>query len=155
MMPVREPRGDAAGTRRRNRVMLAGFAICAFVFLVLPTLLVWVGSWGVCPSTITGRGTSDGTAWEISRNDCGGTVGTVWQMRVIPDRGYSAVVVDSRGGPEPVGWEQSGFEGTVILSAPPQGASSNRVILPLDPKGQPIGEVDVVNGERRDARGKS
>lgn len=150
-----EPSADAAQHRRRNRFMLTGFGVCAFVFLVLPTLMVWFGSLGVCPSTITQRGKTDGTAWEISRNDCGGPVGTVWQMRVIPDRGYSTVVLDSRGGPEPIGWEQSGFEGTVVLSAAPKGATSDRVILPLDPKGQPIGEVDFVDGERKDGRGKT
>jgi hypothetical protein len=134
--------------RWRNRLMLGAFAVSAFVFLVLPQLLVWVGSAGVCPSSVMSHGKSDGTAWEVLRNDCG-SGGIVWQMRIIPDRGYSAVVMESRGGPEPVGWEQSGFVGTVILSSAPKGATSVRINVDLDPKGQPLGQLDFLNGERR------
>ena len=139
---------DLARRRRRNRLMFAAFAICAFVFLVLPNLVIWWGSRGLCPSAITSKGTADGTAWEVLRSDCG-TGGIVWQMRVIPDKGYSAVVMESRGGPEPVAWEQSGFEGTVVLSVPPKGEQSTRVTLKLDPKGQPIGQIDFRDGARQ------
>jgi len=140
------------GKRRRPSggvLTLAAFAACGFVFLILPNLVIWWGTRGLCPSTITERGKTDGTAWEILRSDCGGADGLVWQLRVIPDRGYSAVVMESRGGPQPVGWEQAGFEGSVVLSAPPQGETSVRVTLPLDPKGQPIGKVDFLDGKRK------
>jgi hypothetical protein len=135
--------------------MVGAFAICAFLFLVFPYLLIWWGSRDVCPSVITTHGKTDGTAWEISRSDCGGSTGIVWQMRVIPDKGYSAVVMESRGGPEPVGWEQAGFEGTVVLSAPPKGEGSVRVRLKLDPKGQPLGGVDFRDGQRQGVMPKS
>jgi hypothetical protein len=139
-------RAPNTAQRRRNRLILGVFAVAGRVFLVLPNALIWWGTRNVCPSTITGRGTFDGTAWEILKSDCDGAV--VWQMRVIPDRGYSSVVMESRGGPEPIGWEQAGFEGTVVLSAPPVGEATARVIVKLDPKGQPLGEVDFRDGKR-------
>ncbi len=137
--------------KQRNRLMLAAFGACAVVFFVLPNALIWWGSRGLCPTTVTSHGTFDGTAWEVLRSDCGDAKSEIWQMRVIPDRGYSTVVMESRGdGPRPVGWEQSGFEGTVILSKPPAGETSMRIPVKLDPKGQPLGEVDFQNGVRHD-----
>jgi hypothetical protein len=137
----------AAAYKWRNRLYLLVFGAFGFVFLVLPNVIIWWGSQGLCPSDVTSRGKIDGTAWEVLRNDCGAHGGIVWQLRVIPDKGYSVVVMESRGGPRPIGWEQSGFEGTVVLSDPPKGEQTTRFILPLDPKGQPIGEVDVRDGE--------
>lgn len=146
--------GVAAGPafdpkRRRNRLVLLAFAACAFAFLVLPYIVILFGSRDLCPATITSHGVTDGTKWEVLRNECGGDIGVVWQMRVIPDRGYSAVVMESRGGPEPIGWEQSGFTGQVLLSAAPTGETSTKVPLKLDPKGQPIGKAEFENGRRK------
>jgi hypothetical protein len=134
------------GRRYRGRWVLIGFAVCAVVFLVVPNVVVWIGTRDLCPAQVTSRGTTDGTRWEVLRNDCGGDIGFVWQLRVIPDKGYSAVVMQSRGGPEPVGWSQSGFEGQVHLSSQPIGLASATIPIKLDPKGQPLGSVEFENG---------
>ncbi len=144
------PPAGVAGRRTANRLVLLAFAVCGFAFLILPYLVIWWGSLGLCPSTVTTRGKFSGTAWEVLRADCGkdGT-DVVWQLRVIPDKGYSTVVMESRGGPEPVGWEQAGFEGTVLLSAAPAGETTTRITVKLDPKGQPLGLIEFRDGKRK------
>ncbi len=130
-------------------MILLAFGIAGLLFLAVPNIVIWYGSRDLCPSTVTKSGLNDGTRWEVLRNDCGGDIGVIWQLRVIPDKGYSAVAMQARGGPEPVGWSQSGFQGQVHLAAPPEGETSDLATIKLDPKGQPIGMVEFVNGRRK------
>lgn len=135
--------------RRRNRMILLAFGCAGLLFLLVPNIVIWYGSRDLCPSQVTKSGVNDGTRWEVLRNDCGGDIGVVWQLRVIPDKGYSAVAMQARGGPEPVGWSQSGFQGQVHLATVPEGETSDVATVKLDPKGQPVGMVEFVNGRRK------
>ena len=142
--------GDAGGAPRpnwTNRIVLLAFAAAAVVFIILPQAVIWWGARHACPSLVVKRGVSNSTAWEIIRNDCGGEIGDIWQLRVIPDKGYSTVVMESRGGPQPAGWEQSGFTGTVILAAPAAGTTETKFLIKLDPKGQPTGMIQFKDGK--------
>ncbi|MDR3373451.1 MAG: hypothetical protein P4L98_06960 [Ancalomicrobiaceae bacterium] len=140
--------------RLGNRLVLIAFGVCAVLFLVVPFVVTWWGVSSACPYTVASRGVSDGTKWEVIRSDCGADTGRagepargiVWQLRVIPDRGYSAVVMTAHGGPEPVKWEQSGFTGTVVIATPVEGDAATRFPIKLDPKGQPTEAVEFADG---------
>ncbi|MDR3495600.1 MAG: hypothetical protein P4L82_13465 [Ancalomicrobiaceae bacterium] len=160
--PDGEPkRPGKTGMRLGNRLVLMAFAVSALAFLIVPFVVQWWGISSACPYSVTSRGVSDGTKWEVIRSDCGpgpapgsGAVerpggGIIWQLRVIPDRGYSAVVMTAGGRPEPVKWEQSGFTGTVVIAAPAEGETATRFPIKLDPKGQPTEAVEFVDGKRK------
>lgn len=143
--------------RLGSRVVILAFAVSAFIFLIVPLVVTWWGTHNECPYQVTSRGVSDGTKWEVIRSDCGPTpTGTakepasriVWQLRVIPDKGYSAVVMTAAGGPEPLRWEQSGFTGQVVVAGM-GGAPETRYPIQLDPKGQPKDAVEFVDGTRQ------
>lgn len=138
----------SAAQRFRNRLIVTAFGIAAFVFILGPFLVIWWGSQDFCPSEVKVRGRSSGTDWEVLRSDCGLPVGIVWQVRITPTKGVSNLAYDSRGGPEPVAYEQKGFEGTITLAEPPKGATEKTVTIALDPRGRPVAAVKFVNGVR-------
>ena len=143
----REPPTSRWGTR----LTLAAFAIAAAVFIAGP--IVWI-QWNArdfCPAEIKAKGRSAGTDWEVARSDCGGEIGVVWQVRIIPTKGVSNLAFEARGGgPEPVGYEQKGFEGKVLLAAAPPGETERSVGIRLDERGRPVAPVRFSGGKRVD-----
>lgn len=134
--------------RFRNRIVVSAFGAAALVFILGPFLVIWWGSQDFCPTEVKAKGRSSGTDWEVTRSDCGAAVGLVWQVRIIPTKGASHLAFDSRGGPEPVGYEQSGFTGTVTLAEAPAGSAERTVAVPLDHRGRPVAPVKYVKGTR-------
>jgi hypothetical protein len=151
--------------RPGNRLVLIAFAVAALVFLIVPQIVTWWGMWNTCPYEVTSRGVADGTKWEVIRSICGPAPSPrsglasdpvaspgdriIWQLRVIPDKGYSAVVMTALGWPQPLMWEQSGFVGTIVIAAPAEGETATRFPIKLDPKGQPTETIEFVAGQRK------
>lgn len=135
---------------RRNRGIILIFVVLALVFVVSPPVIRWWMQQGICPAEVTAKGRNSGTDWEVTRSDCGATVGTVWQVRIVPTAGASWAVYDARGGPVPLAYEQSGFTGTVTLQTPPKGATETTIPIELDMKGRPKKTVRFVDGVRQD-----
>ncbi|MEJ1159031.1 hypothetical protein [Prosthecomicrobium sp. N25] len=143
-----EESAAARSTRFRNRLIVSAFALAALVFIIGPFVVVWWGSRDFCPAEVKAKGRSSGTDWEVTRSDCGAPVGVVWQVRIIPTKGVSSLAYEARGGPEPVGYEQKGFAGTITLAEPPKGAAGRTVGIELDPRGRPVAPVKFVEGAR-------
>ena len=137
-------------TNRRNRIVIAAFAVAGLVFLVSPFAIRWWMTQDLCPTEIISHGRTGGTDWEIARSECGPEVGVVWQVRIIPTKGVSTPVYDARGGPEPIGYEQSGFDARVFLATPPEGSTETVIPIRLDMKGQAIAPVRFIDGKRKD-----
>jgi hypothetical protein len=138
-----------ASRRWRNRVIVGVFAVATLVFIVSPPIIKWWGVGGVCPTEITAKGRSSGTDWEVAKSDCGAEVGTVWQVRIIPTKGYSNLAYDARqGGPVPLAYEQAGFKGTITLAEPPAGSTETKVAIELGPQGRPVAPIRFVEGKR-------
>ena len=140
---------QARAQRRRNRLIIAIFGLLALVFVASPPVIRWWMQRGICPAEVTAKGRSSGTDWEITRSECGATVGVVWQVRIIPTGGASWPIYDARGGPVPTGYEQEGFSGTVALQSPPKGATEAKVTVELDMKGRPKAAARYVDGVRQ------
>lgn len=126
--------------RRRGRAVLFGFVAAAVLLTVGPPLLRGRLARDLCPSEITGRGSSDGVVWETSRADCGAGR-LVLQLRIVPPKGVSTLVYSTEDGPAPIGWTQTGLVGTLHLAAPLDGR--DEIAVPLDPKGRPLEPIDL------------
>lgn len=139
----------AAGNRTRNRIVVSAFGLAALIFILGPIAWIQWNARDFCPAEVKAGGRSSGTDWEVTRSDCGAQVGVVWQLRIIPTKGVSHLAYEARaGGPEPVGYEQKGFEGTVRLAAPPPGAAEPSVVVKLDHRGRPEQAVRFAEGRR-------
>ncbi len=135
------------GRAHRGRFVLVAIGLAALAALVgLPLLRDHLAR-DLCPATVTARGTSDGAAWDIARSDCGGGR-VVWQLRIVPSKGVSTLVYEAEGGPEPHGWTQVGFVGTLQLASPLDGESLAAYAVPLDVKGRPLAAIRARDGRR-------
>lgn len=138
----------AASQRLRNRIVIVVFGVMALIFIAGPFFYIQWGSRDFCPYEVKASGRSSGTDWEVTRSDCGGAVGVVWQVRITPTKGTSNLAFESRGGPTPARYEQKGFEGTVTLAEPAKGSADLTIPVPLDPRGRPVAAIKFVDGTR-------
>jgi len=134
-------------TTRRGRRVLIAIAVAAIALVGGLQLLRNHLLADLCPTTVTARGETDGVSWDVARSDCAGGR-TVWQLRIVPQKGVSTLVYEAEGGPLPLGWNQTGFTGTLALAAPLDGETSAVLPVPLDVKGRPIAPLRVRDGRR-------
>lgn len=140
---------ETTQTRRRRRgrrvliaIAVAGLALVGGLQLLRNHLLA-----DLCPTTVTARGENDGVSWDVARSDCDGGR-TVWQLRIVPQKGVSTLVYEAEGGPLPLGWRQTGFTGTLTLTAPLDADTAATYPVPLDVKGRPIAALRARDGHR-------
>lgn len=133
--------------RSRGRRILIGIAVVAVALVAGLQVLRMQLLAGLCPATVTSRGTSDGVTWDVARSDCDGGR-TVWQLRIVPQKGVSTLVYEAEGGPLPLGWTQAGFTGTLQLASPIDGDDRAVYAVPLDVKGRPVAPLRVRDGHR-------
>jgi hypothetical protein len=133
--------------RRQGRIVLAVVGIAATIAVLAPEWLRSLWSRDICPTEVTERGETAGVTWDIARSDCADR--TVWQMRIVPQKGVSTLVYEAEGGPLPRRWRQTGFQGTVVLAAPLVSGESE-IGLKLDLKGRPEKPIRVKSGQRID-----
>jgi hypothetical protein len=146
MNAVNEATRRGRGRRTLIAIAIATVALVGGVQWLRTRLLA-----DLCPATVTAQGASDGVGWDVARSDCEGGR-TVWQLRIVPQKGVSTLVYEAEGGPLPLGWTQTGFAGTLALASPLDGDTLATYAVPLDVKGRPLAPLRARDGHRLPAR---
>lgn len=134
----------------KSRLVLLAFGFAAVALSLTPIIVRWWVMSDACPRAIIGEGYfKDGLFWRITRAECGGDIGTVWQVHISAADTQPRLAFNAQNAPQPVKVEQVPGAIVILLSEPPTGTNTASVTIPIVPKGRPKKPVHFINGKER------
>lgn len=135
----------------RSRAVLLAFGLAALGLSVAPLLVRWWAVQDACPRVTVADGYfSDGMFWRIQEAQCGGTIGTVWQVHISASNTQPRLAFDAQNAPRPLSVEQIKGGIVIRLDQPPAGSTESSVSIPVVPKMRPKRILHFINGHQRD-----
>ena len=137
-------------TLTRSRAVLLAFGLVALGLSVTPLVVRWWVVRDACPRVTVADGYfSDGMFWRIQEAQCGGAIGTVWQVHISASDTQPRLAFDAQNAPRPLSVEQIKGGIVIKLDQPPPGASDASVSIAIVPKMRPKRALHFVNGHPR------
>lgn len=150
--PSSNPSSVESKIRRwRGRIVLIGFGLAALILILTPVIVRWEVLQDACPRQTVEEGYfPDGMYWRIQRAQCGGSIGTVWQVHISASDTQPRLAFDAQNEPVPKRIEQQEDGSVVIrLDRPPEGTNDASVKIDIVPKMRPKRALHFVNGRLR------
>lgn len=146
---ARQP--QSAGYWNKGRLVLAAFGAAALALILTPLIARWEVSRDACPRETIGQGYfPDSMYWRISKAECGGAIGTVWQVHISAPDAQPRLAFDAQNGPVPLAVGQTRDAVIIKLDEAPDGATSASVTIPIVPKMRPKTVLHFINGRMRE-----
>lgn len=134
----------------KSRIILIAFALAALLLSVSPLAVRWWVAHDACPRQIIAEGYfSDGMFWRIRQAECGGAIGTVWQVHISAADTQPRLAFDAQNAPRPLSVEQNKGAITIRLDQPPAGSTEASVTIPIVPKMRPKRILHFIDGKPR------